>query len=234
LADAILCKIENSTDILNDLTTPEAKEIVSMKEKIKQLPQIIESTGPEIVRDMFDELGQEKKSNGDTENKPTEAPLVKESIPKDEKGLENKKQPEYEQNTTEKYDKDNPVIDDEDKEDDEEEIITTTKPVNEDKEEAEARKNDIEKSVENFKHDSDEAEYANDQFKAPWENLEVALTIFERTKSSYYSPDEFEQDHWNLKADILERQADLEIAREQTKEGIDLYLELIDLCIKHK
>jgi len=45
--------------------------------------------------------------------------------------------------------------------------------------------------------------------------------------------EEFEQINWNLKADILERSADLEVARENLKEGIKHYNLLIDLCVKH-
>ena len=141
---------------------------------------------------------------------------------------------------TEKCDENNPIIQDENEaknqsqgkiasnDDDEEEQIVTTKnpesspPIQAPKDLPQAdQPMDL------------EAEYASDEFKAPWENLEVALTIFDNHMGLSENPQEFEQINWNLKADIIERKADLEIARENTEKGICLYKELIELCVKH-
>ncbi len=73
----------------------------------------------------------------------------------------------------------------------------------------------------------------SDEFRAPWESLEVAIAILDKTQGMYEGKGQFERANWNTRADILERQADLEIARENIKEGIRLYNVLIDLCVSH-
>ena len=136
--------------------------------------------------------------------------------------------------------KDNPKIEEE-----EEQIITTTNPnkAEEDEEEEEiitTNPNKTKKKLPEEEEDKvaqedndDDDEYGKDQFRAPWENLEVASTIFEKTKNMQENAEEFENNNWNLKADILERQADLEVLREAIQDGIQLYQQLIALCVKH-
>jgi hypothetical protein len=86
--------------------------------------------------------------------------------------------------------KDNPKIEDEE----EEEIITTTENPGRDEEEKYSEQDD-----------EQDDECANDEFRALWENLEVALTIFTKTKNMHENSEEFEQINWSLKADIIER-----------------------------
>ena len=231
LADAQLCKVENSNDPLSNGGTATAISQDQNKNSNEKFPEAMLKTATEKVKEFFEQAGQKIGSKDESAK-----PETKETPPKEKEDskpvAEEKPVPEAptkkeepaakeENNAPAKEDKneskDNPKIEEEE----EEEIITTTRQENMEEE----------KKDPNAKED-DEDDYT-DEFRAPWENLEVALAIFEKTKAMHENPEEFEQINWNTKADILERQADLEAARENLKEAIRLYNSLIDLCIKH-
>ena len=242
LADAILYKIETSTEILGDAGTQNALTMGDIEKSMDKLPEVLLQSASK-VKEMFEQMAQqntvktseagvnEAKDTAETQpeevkqpESSTEAPQPVENANVEAESnckiSSEVQQSEESPTKAEVTDKDNPKIED----DEEEEIITTTRN----------RKDSSEPEEEEKKgEENDEEEYDQDQFKAPWENLEVALTIFNRTMSMHENPEEFEQLNWNLKADILERQADLEIAREEIKTGIELYKNLIEFCIKH-
>jgi hypothetical protein len=204
-----------------------------LEKNMQKLPEVL-TQNSSLMKEAFAQAAkQSSEANKDTpaernatsEGKPNASitPEKKKTSTEKEPDEEDKEKTETESPSKEepKVDKDNPKI-----EDDEEEIIDTN-PKKKKQEPEEEEK------VAPGQEEDDEAEYLKDEFRAPWENLEVASTIFEKVKAMHEDPEEFEQINWNLKADILERQADLEIAREAIQDGIDLYKKLIDLCVKH-
>jgi hypothetical protein len=245
LADAQLSKIENSTEVFNDTGANTTLTMDAIEKSMDKLPDVlVQSTNK--VREMFETMAQKtgqsheselqpvtaettppvetdnKEPNSDSKivDNPTEAsPEKVENKPESHEnvGLSNEAQSMPKVLT--KTNKDNPKIEDEE----EEEIITTTKNPGKDEEEKHSEPD----------QEQDDDEQANDEFRFPWENLEVSLIIFNKTTDMHEDPEEFEQINWNLKADIMERQADLEIARESIDQAIKLYNELIGLCEKH-
>lgn len=226
MADALLSKIENSTEIFNNVDNAANAANENIANSLQNLPQVLaEST--DLVREMFEQMAK------GSESKPTEAandeakpePTV-EAVAEQNEEIPTLVHAEITETKPENVADNDPVIKDEN-DDEEEEIITTTRPV---RSRPEVEAVPPASAFEETKGESAPVEEDNsDEFKAPWENLEVAFAIFEKTKAMHENPEEFEQTYWNLKADILERQADLEISREFTKEGIEKYITLIEL-----
>ena len=175
LADAELSKIENSNDPLSNGGATNALTSDSIEKNMGKLPDVIAESKSK-VREMFEQMAQmgappvqekEMDSNPKEEIAPksttentssvSEAQLQK----KQENGLKKEETaPQKEESPKKEENKDNPRVEDEE----EEEIITTTKE----------SKNEVKQEKSKKQAPVDEDDYS-DEFRAPWENLEVAL-----------------------------------------------------------